>query len=190
MNDLQDKWNKRYEQSTDDHCAAEVLSLNQHLLPSRGLALDLACGLGANTLLLAQRKLQTQAWDISSVALGKLQKIALSDNLHIETLQRDVEKNPPPKNSFDVIVVCRFLCRPLCKDLIQALRPGGLLFYQTFHVNKMDTDIGPSNADFLLQPGELLSLFSALNLVVYREEFACGDATQGLRNEAYLIGKK
>ena len=63
------------------------------------MALDLACGLGANALLMASRGLQTQAWDISSEALAKLNAEAQQRQLEVITEQRDVSVNPPDKSS-------------------------------------------------------------------------------------------
>jgi len=59
-----DKWNARYRMAdTTVADPAVVLSENLHLLPARGCALDLACGAGANALLLARHGLETHAWD-------------------------------------------------------------------------------------------------------------------------------
>lgn len=45
---LQAKWDGIYTQREGEVTAASVLLENQHLLPSKGRALDLACGLGGN----------------------------------------------------------------------------------------------------------------------------------------------
>jgi len=47
------KWNERYRAATGELKASRVLKENLHLLPDHGRALDLACGLGANAILLA-----------------------------------------------------------------------------------------------------------------------------------------
>ena len=58
--------------------------------------------------------------------------------------------------------------------MIAALKPGGLLFYQTFVKAKVD-DSGPDCADFLLDENELLQMFvPPLLLRVYREEGRLG----------------
>lgn len=188
--DLQKKWDKRYrESSSNEPKAAQVLWENRHLLPKTGDALDLACGLGGNSLLLAEAGLQVQAWDLSPVAVEVLQSRSAHgmDNLQAEV--RDVLTHPPQPASFDVIVVSYFLERSLAQALCAALRPGGLLFYQTFVRDKVNQE-GPSNADFLLAENELLSLFAGLRLRVYREEGRLGDTKQGLRNEALFVGQK
>jgi hypothetical protein len=78
----------------------------------------------------------------------------------------------------------------MCQEIISALRPGGLLFYQTFIRNKLSSG-GPSSDEFLLDPNELLSLFAELHILVYQEEDPrWGNSEQGERNLAALIGAR
>src|SRR3569833_949010 len=111
---------------------AMVLTENAHLLPRHGSALDLACGLGANSILLAAHGLQTHAWDISPVAVEKLRAIAVERALPLEAEVHDVHQQPLPPVAFDVIVVAHFLERSLAAPLINALNVVGLFFYLTF----------------------------------------------------------
>lgn len=184
---LRRKWDERYRgQAVDETRAARVLTENLHLLPAQGPALDLACGLGPHACLLARAGLQVDAWDLSSVAIETLQAYAETHRLALHAEVRDVAVSPPPPDSYDVIVVVHFLERRLAPALIAALRPGGLLFYQTF----AGIGPGPANPNFRLAHGELLRLFADLTLVVYREEHDIGDHTRGLRGEAMLIARK
>ncbi len=66
------KWDTRYREAHRVPETALVLSEFQHLLPTSGRALDLACGLGGNALLLAAHGLETHAWDISPVGVERL----------------------------------------------------------------------------------------------------------------------
>ena len=161
-----------------------------HLLPSEGRALDLACGRGGNALLLAGRGLETHAWDSSAVAIAQLDGLAARQGLVVQPHCRDLIHHPPEPNNFDVIVVSRFLHRPLCPALAAALRPGGLLFYQSFLRQRRDTQQGPRRGEFLLEEGELLTLFATLQLRLYREEGLGGDLSRGERNEAWLIAQR
>lgn len=190
--EAQHKWNTRYQTMplTQPPQAAQVLRDYQHLLPTTGRALDLACGLGGNALLLARHGLETWAWDIADVAITHLQAQAIPQNLTIHTAVRDVVLHPPLAQSFDVIVVSRFLDRSIAPALLQALQPGGLLFYQTLTQLTVGEMQKPSNPAYLLAPQELLQLFQPLRLVVYREEGDLGDVRQGWRNEALLIGQR
>ena len=184
-------WDKRYQDKQAPGKPCWVLTANQHLLPcaQNRKSLDLACGLGANALLLAKHGFESHAWDSSGVALDKCQQFAEQQALTLTTLQRDVEAQPPEAESFDVIVVSQFLHRPSCPALIKALRPGGLLFYQTFHQHKL-SDQGPSRDNFLLKRNELLSLFAPLHVVFYREDAQVGQLNTGLRDLSYLVAQK
>ena len=187
----QEKWDQRYSSSTPQTAftPALVLSQNLHLLPQTGVALDLACGTGANALQLASHGLSTQAWDFSAVALEELTKQAHRLQLNIVAELRDIVKHPPEVESFDVIVVSRFLDRSIIDRLKRALRPNGLIYYQTF-IRDKDPSIGPSNEQFLLAENELLSLFSDLKSIVYREEARIGKLEAGFRNEAMIIAQR
>jgi len=186
---MQAKWDSIYGQKEGEPTAALVLEQNQHLLPAHGIALDLACGQGGNALLLAQAGLDVMAWDLSPVAIEQCQKFATLEGLTIQAHVRDVITSPPEENSVDVLVVSFFLDRKLCPALLAALRPGGLLFYQTYCKNKVDQK-GPNNPDFLLADNELLHLFSSLKVRVYREESILGDHQNGWRNQALLVAEK
>jgi 2-polyprenyl-3-methyl-5-hydroxy-6-metoxy-1,4-benzoquinol methylase len=187
MADL-NQWNNRYQTTTDFPEPCQVLVDYAYLLPSLGSALDLACGLGANAFFLANRGLETYAWDYAKVAITRLQAHATSQQVPIYTQVRDVVQEPPPPTTFDVIVICHFLDRSLIPSLIHALKPNGLLFYQTFTRTYVDEQ-GPKNPDYRLANNELLKLFSQLKIIMYREEGRVGDTTQGFRNQAQLIAQ-
>ena len=182
------KWNERYQSGTREPQAARVLVENQHLLPTTGRALDLACGLGGNAILLAQHGLDTQAWDVSEVAISTLLETARQKHLTIHAIVRDVGANPPGPDSFDVIVVSYFLDRKIIPALKSALRPGGMIYYQTF-TRRCVSERGPRRTEFRLAHQELLQLFSGLGVLVYREEGSTGDVQQGLRDEAMLVAR-
>ncbi|MDW3095989.1 MAG: class I SAM-dependent methyltransferase [Gammaproteobacteria bacterium] len=185
-----DKWNKIYSQQDCKQAkASRVVVENAYLLPASGRALDLACGMGGNAILLAQSNLTVNAWDISSTALDKLSKYSQENNLNIVTREVDVEQQPPEKNSYDVVVVSQFLHRPTFKALCESLYIGGILFYQTFSADKVD-DTGPTNPDFLLAKNELLNFCKGMQVLVYREEGAQGDKQKGWRNQAMIVAKK
>jgi len=184
------KWERIYsDRSEVISQASRVMVENSHLLPQSGKALDVACGLGANAILMAKQGLETHAWDISASALQQLNQTIADTGLTIITEQRDIVIRPPEPLSFDVILVSRFLDRSLITHLIQALRPDGLIFYQTFTKTRLDGK-GPCNPAYRLNNNELLQLFSALQLIVYREEGIVGDLSTGFRNEAMLIARQ
>lgn len=186
---LRQKWNERYQETERLPEPPAVLVENRHLLPVRGQALDLACGLGAGALFLARTGLDVWAWDLSEVAISLLHTRAVAEGLVVHTEVRDVRCSPPEADRFDLILVSHFLERPLCPTLAAALRPGGLLFYQTF-VQEPVSDRGPANPAYRLDRNELLRLFPGLTVRFYREEGRVGNLTLGTRDLAQLIGQR
>jgi len=184
------KWNQRYsEADNSEPQAAQILRDNTHLLPESGRALDLACGRGGNALLLARLGLQVDAWDISDVVVDQLQQYANDQQLPVNANVDDVEVNPPEPLQYDVIVVSYFLDRSIIPALIGALKPHGLIYYQTFS-RAVISSRGPQSAAYRLADNELLQLFADLQVLVYREEIDAGDRDIGARDEAMLIARR
>lgn len=187
--DLQQKWDERYRSSFDEPTAVRVLVENAHLLPRTGVALDLACGLGGNARLLAKHGLETHAWDISRIAIMRLEEYALETGWHLFPRVCDINTSSLGVQAFDVIAVSYFLDRDLASPIMEALKPGGLLFYQTFTRERV-SERGPGRDAFRLAPGELLTLFADLQPVIYRDEGLLGDLSLGFRDEAMLVARK
>lgn len=180
------KWNARYAYSGDSiPPPAEVLSRFAACLPDVCIAdkraLDLACGRAGNGEWLAARGFEVSAWDASEAVIAALRERPGSRLAH--TAIRDVVAMPPPPDAFDVIVVARFLERALCPAIAAALRPDGVLFYQTF-------THGLTNPAYLLAPGELPALFPELEVCHYQEEDPVGNAVGKQRAEAMLVARR
>ncbi len=188
--EAREKWNRIYAEQPAGGNAATVLVENRHLLPSAGKSLEIAAGLGANALLLARHGLDTEAWDISDDAVAKLNALADEEKLPLRARQCDITQSKLPTDSYDVMVVAHYLERGLCGDMMAALKPGGLIFYQTFTRTVTADYSGPRNPDFRLADNELLALFAGLRIVFYREEGLAGDVRQGKRNLAMLVAQK
>jgi SAM-dependent methyltransferase len=180
-----DKWNSIHGACADSAPGApcEVLADHAVLLPPAGHALDVCCGRGRNALFLAARGLDTSAWDISPIALHALAEAARDAGLCIAVAERDVVGKPPEPESFDVIVVSRFLDRGLCPRLGAAIRPGGLIFYQTF-LRDAPHGVGPRHPEYRLAAGELPRLFPALLPISYREDLSAGEAMLVARRQS------
>ena len=191
MLDKKKKWDEAYKHADYSSAkAATVLSDNSHLLPlTGGDALDLACGRAGNAQYLAKQGFTVDALDISSVVIAGLESYVKEQELHIETILRDVEREGMTEKKYDVIVVSYFLNRNLFPQLLESLKPEGLLFYQTWSQIKV-TDAGPSNPNFRLKEGELLELCKSLKIVLYKENGIIGNTDTGLRNEAQIIVQK
>ena len=186
----QQRWNQRYsEKFISEISPAHVLSCNQHLLTNKGAALDLACGLGVNGLFLAKKGYQVTAIDYAEAALTKLSDYAGEHDLSIETQCADLEVIKLKNNSYDVVVVSYYLQRDLFDEIFKSLKPGGLLFYQTFSGDRVEGN-GPENPAFRLQKGELLSLCAEHSILYYREDGNCCIGPDCFNDEAMIVVKR
>lgn len=141
-----------------------------HVLPATGDALDVASGSGRHAFWLAARGLTTLAIDRSPTAIAEIRQTArrLHLPLRAEIVDLETDDATLPAAAFDLIVVVHYLHRALFPALRAALKPGGLLVYETF--TRGQALLGkPTNPAFLLEPGELRCLAEPLEVLVERE---------------------
>ena len=146
------------------------LVTNQDLLLKGGSALDVACGTGRHALLLAAAGFTIRAVDRDPDPIVSLRAVAKRLDLPIraEVLELESASVDLGDQIHDLIVVIHYLYRPLFPSLFRALRPGGLLLYETFTVHQAARG-KPRNPAFLLQPGELRRLVAPLRILRDRE---------------------
>lgn len=179
-----EQWEERYSRPEfwAGREASPFLVEVRPLLP-RGLALDVAMGEGRNAIWLASNGWPTVGIDRSHAALvkaeglaketglrpslGKLTKIPDAPGLLL--VEADLEKIELPESAYDVVVCINYLQRRLFAQLQNALRPGGVLVYQTYTVEQLDYPEGPRDRKYLLAPGELLHAFPHLETLYYSE---------------------
>lgn len=140
------------------------------LLPAGGRALDVACGRGRHALLLVAAGFEVTAIDRDRKALAALEARARGLGLSVCTRATDLETNDPDLGSavFELVVVFRYLHRPLFPALRRALAPGGVLVYETF--TRAQAARGhPRNPAFLLKEGELARLVAPLDVLRFDE---------------------
>jgi SAM-dependent methyltransferase len=99
----------------------------------------------------------------------------LRDHRGATVIEADLESEASPfistgplaGESFDAVVVVNYLHRSLLDDIIAALRPGGVLIYETF-ARGNEVFARPRNPDHLLKSGELLAAVSEkLQVIAY-----------------------
>jgi tellurite methyltransferase len=165
---------------------ASWLTSHVHLLPPHGGALDVASGRGRHAIWLCEHGFSVVAVDRDAARIRELQEESVARRLPIITTVRDLESGEPSFDSaaFDLIVVIHYLHRALFPALIAALRPGGLLIYETF--TRAQARRGkPTNPDFLLEEGELLRLVQPLEVLDWREgEFEGRDVASVVAKKA------
>ena len=135
-------------------------------IPKKGVVLDLACGGGRHSALLASLGLTVLAVDRDISALKLL------NTAPIQAQEFDLEGSDWPLlgKQFSGIVVTNYLYRPFLDELPKMLCENGVLIYETFADE--NAQFGkPSNPNFLLKPGELLALAqrSGLKVIAYED---------------------
>jgi len=135
-----------------------------------GLAADLAAGSGREAVFLALHGFEVEAWDRAPEALARATALARRNGVAIRTQVADLEREDQRLSTgrYGLIVVFRFLHRPLFPFIERGLAPGGWLVYETYRVGQ--ERIGrPTHRRFLLEDGELASAFPGLRVVRHEE---------------------
>jgi len=136
-------------------------------------ALDIACGSGRDAVFMGMEGLQVEGWDVLPDALERCRDLARRNGVEVATRCVDLEAGPLRlAESFDLICCFRYLHRPLMPTLREAVRPGGLLVYETFVDPQREVFGKPSRESHVLRPGELLSWFDGWDVQVWREGLA------------------
>lgn len=130
--------------------------------------LDLACGAGRDSVYLAQKGWQMTSVDSSEHALSRVNGSAVRANLKVSCIHLDIEKNIDELldlgQTFDLVVVVRYLHRPLLSVLAALLNDNGHMVYQTF-MQGCEKFGSPKNPRFLLQENELAATFSDFKII-------------------------
>jgi tellurite methyltransferase len=146
-----------------------LLSRFSGFLPHSGLALDVACGYGRNTVFLAWQGLSAVGVDRSWKALKEGREVAVRENLPVAYVQADLTAFSLPANSFSVVICFKYRDRRLYPTLRAALRPGGLFIYETYTREHARRGLRPQDPDHLLERRELLQAFGDWEIIFYRE---------------------
>ncbi len=133
--------------------------------------LDLACGSGRNGLYLVDNHLCVTFADVKAEVLAQVKqslsdfdttKQPLANCWHVDFEQ--AQTAPLQGKSFAAVMVFRYLHRPLFEQIKKAIKPGGMIIYETF--TEQQAQFGrPKNPDFLLKPSELLEQFSGWQIL-------------------------
>jgi SAM-dependent methyltransferase len=185
MRDDRTHWEKRHQASEEPGPPSSFLIANAAFV--KGRVLDIACGRGGNTLYLARRGNVVEAIDIALPALHCARRVAIAEELPLHLVQADLDDFPLPTERYDAVINFRFLKREIFPSLARALKPGGVLLFETFLIDQQQ--IGhPKNPDFLLRHGELRNAFRSLEELQYEEGLF--DAPDGKAFVARLLARR
>ena len=111
-----------------------------------GRALDLACGAGRHARWLAERGWEVTAVDNSREALALFPSARFMD--------LEVDRLPFADASFDLVLIVRFLHRPLFAEARRIVRPGGMVIATARTAGR-----------FAVAPGELRAAFEGMQVL-------------------------
>jgi len=141
----------------------------------QGKALDVATGRGRHAAFLATQGFSVHGIDRNREALDFLNaQHREASQLQITTECIDLETNnlQPPDlgtETYNVILVFFYLYRPLFPQLLKALKPGGVLLYETFLLENHIHRQHPRRKEFCLDTNELLTLLQGFQILHYDE---------------------
>jgi tellurite methyltransferase len=156
-----------------------------------GPVLDLACGNGRNGIYLVS---QGQSVVFADRQQAKLDEIArkLQGNELATFWAVDFEEtgcNPLTGHSYASILVFRYLHRPLMAAIKDSVQPGGLVIYETFTADQPRFG-RPSNANFLLQPGELEEIFQGWEILHSFEGLSISELSGQQQAIAQIVARR
>jgi SAM-dependent methyltransferase len=169
MESDRERWDDRYRDANaplarPPEAVAGVEGM-ESLIPHSGIALDVACGTGAQTLWLARRGLSVIALDVSTVAIEVVRRAAQSLELssRIDARVVDLDAGLPDDVADVDLVVCQRFRQPLLYDsLVRVLRPGGLGIVTVLSSVGLQGDGGPFHAP----PGDLSKAFDGADVEI------------------------
>lgn len=177
VRDDTERWNERYRGKLTGEPAMPK-GLGGVALDRDGLCLDVACGLGGQSIWAAEQGYDVVAIDASDVAITALNSAAIRRGVRdrIDTRVVDLDDGLP----IDVatrcsLVICqRFRAPELYEQFELMLRPGGVVVVTVLSQVGLDGEPGPFHAP----PGELVDAFRRLeDLSIERHVELDGEAT-------------
>lgn len=146
-------------------------------LDRSGLCLDVACGLGEQTLWAAEQGYHVVAIDASDVAITALNSAAVRRGFRdrIDTRVVDLDGGLPADvaNECSLVICQRFREPRLYEQLVYMLRPGGVVVITVLSVVGSQGEPGPFHAP----PGDLVCAFRDLDVTIERSVELDGEAT-------------
>jgi SAM-dependent methyltransferase len=174
------RWDDRYAQRgpapVDAIAPPAAFEPYTSAFPTRGPALDLACGQGQAAVWLARRGMTVQGLDVSAVAVeqarGLARRCGVEDRCRFAVA--DLDDGLPPGPPVAMILCLRFRDRRLDRPIAARLEPGGLLAITAL------SEVGAAPGPFRVPAGELPAAFADLDIL------AAGEAA----GEAWLLARR
>lgn len=160
-------WNERYVTAgVDRPIPPDALSDRldgvdrSELVPTRGAALDVACGRGGVAVWLALRGLAVDAVDAAPAGLHLGAQLADRHGVDVRWHEADLDAGLPVPGRYDVVVCQRFRDPVLYPALARATAPSGLLVVSVL------SEVGGGPGRFCAAAGELRQAFGAFAVLL------------------------
>lgn len=195
-------WNQRYagEEFLFGEAPNDYLREQAAQLPTRGRALCVADGEGRNSVWLARRGLQVDAFDIAENGVAKARRLAKRHGVTVDFAVADGDALAWPEAVYDLVVAIfvQFadpaMRGRLFANMVRALKPGGLLVLQGYTPRQLLYRTGgPQRADHLYTEGLLREAFAALEIVdlrSYDAELREGRQHTGMSALIGMVGRR
>ena len=159
-----ERWDQKYQNNQIPDTPIKLITDYANLATGTQ-ALDIACGMGRHSKYLASLGFEVEALDISGVALEQLKGVP-----HVHAREVDFDTYTLPKEKYDLIVCTYYLERRLFPQMIEALKPDGMILFETF-LDHPENERAPSNPAFMLKKGELEASFADRCELLHLQEF-------------------
>ena len=162
-------WDERFREGDypEDPEPSPVLRAYVGALPA-GRALDVATGTGRNAVYLAQEGYEVDAIDQSREGLRITRERAQAEGVadRLSLTRADATEYDYPESGYDLVTISFFRTLDRLNDIKDALKPGGVLFYQ-HHLRSPEATVGPDGARYRFRANELLHACLDLTVLHY-----------------------
>ncbi|HEX9865348.1 MAG TPA: class I SAM-dependent methyltransferase [Acidimicrobiia bacterium] len=167
--DDREHWDARYAEGgmapPGDQGPPPGLTAVAHLIPTTGLALDIACGRGRTAVWLALRGMDVFAVDVSPVAIDLAKELAslsgVAERCRFEVF--DLDHGLPESPQVDLVLCHLFRDPRLDQLMMDRLKPGGSVAIAVL------SEVGVGAGPFRIRSGELREAFAALEVLAEGE---------------------
>ncbi|MEZ4741641.1 MAG: class I SAM-dependent methyltransferase [Bdellovibrionota bacterium] len=147
MVDAKEYWNQFYQK--DENTNPEVNYFLKDMLPrlQKGLALDVAMGVGQNSIFLAENGFSVKGFDISNTAVSLAKETAITKKLDIDAQVLDLDFFMMQPMEYDSIIMTRFkpsLMR-FFPEMIRGIKQGGTILIESVGIESMERALAYTN---------------------------------------------
>lgn len=203
FNDPAGTWNKRFEAADGFLFGTEPNTwLREHaqVWPPGARVLSVADGEGRNSVWLARRGLQVDAFDLSGVAVRKAREFAWREGVQVNFAVADIGELDWPEAVYDgVAVIFIQFADPqmrarIFEGVVRCLKPGGVLVLQGYTPRQVAYGTGgPKVESHMYTEALLREAFAALEiteLTEYEAELAEGTGHKGRSALIGMVARK